>query len=95
MRRKLTEQDDEMSLSSKLEDAVKRYHTTAVVLAILVHFFIFITAILVIVVLKQPLVVFIATHATLQTAAVLNALFGHRIYRKYLTTRLARNIRIS
>ncbi|MEM1943421.1 MAG: hypothetical protein QXO30_08115 [Candidatus Caldarchaeum sp.] len=84
-----------MSLSSKLEDAVKRYQTTSVVLAILVHFFIFITAILVIVVLKQPLVVFIATHATLQTATILNALFGHKVYRKYLTARLARNVRIS
>ncbi|GBC72227.1 hypothetical protein HRbin03_00054 [archaeon HR03] len=63
---------------------MKKYQTTSVVAAILVHFFIFITAIVVIVILKQPLPVFIATHVTLQLLTIFNALFGHRLYRKYL-----------
>lgn len=75
-----------------LDEAVKKYQTTAVVIAILVHFFIFVTAIVVMVVLKQPLPVFVATHVGLQLAAILNALFGHRLYRRYLTAKMNKSI---
>lgn len=84
-----------MALPNRLEEAVKRYQTTSVVIAILVHFFIFLTGIVVLVVLKQPLSVFVLTHATLQLAAIVNALFGHRLYRRYLIAKASRNIRIS
>ncbi|MCS7110437.1 MAG: TMEM165/GDT1 family protein [Candidatus Caldarchaeum sp.] len=78
-----------------IDEAVKRYQTTAVVAAILVHFFIFITAIVVMVVLKQPLPVFIATHVGLQLATILNALFGHRLYRRYLSAKMTKQIVIN
>ncbi|MEM0349175.1 MAG: hypothetical protein QXE96_03345 [Candidatus Caldarchaeum sp.] len=74
---------------------MKRYQTTAVVAAILVHFFIFITAIVVIVILKQPLPVFIATHVTLQILTILNALFGHRLYRKYLLAKKTNRVMVN
>ncbi len=81
-------------MKNALDEAVKKYQTTAVVAAILVHFFIFVTAIVVIVLLKQPLSVFITVHAGLQAATVLNAVFGHKIYRRYLMARLSKNILI-
>jgi len=80
---------------TNIDNAVKRYQTTAVVAAILVHFFIFVTAIIVLVVLKQPLHVFVMTHAVLQLATVLNALFGHRLYRKYLTAKTLKQITVA
>ncbi|MEM2237552.1 MAG: hypothetical protein QXR26_02955 [Candidatus Caldarchaeum sp.] len=83
-----------MAVKTAIDKAVERYQTTAVVAAILVHFFIFITAIVVIVVLKQPLSVFIMTHAGLQAATILNAIFGHKLYRRYLTAKLEKNILI-
>lgn len=84
-----------MKPSNPIDEAVKRYQTTAVVAAILVHFFIFVTAIVVMVVLKQPLPVFVATHVGLQAAAILNALFGHRLYRRYLAAKINRQIVIN
>lgn len=81
--------------SNPIDEAVRRYQTTSVVAAILVHFFIFITAIVVMVVLKQPLQVFVATHVGLQVAAVVNALFGHKLYRRYLTAKLGRKVVIN
>ncbi|MEM0440653.1 MAG: hypothetical protein QW463_03510 [Candidatus Caldarchaeum sp.] len=81
--------------NNPIDEAVKRYQTTAVVIAILVHFFIFITAIMVMVVLKQPLPVFIATHVGLQLAAIINALFGHKLYRRYLLAKLGRKVVIN
>lgn len=78
--------------TNPIESAVKKYQTTSVVAAILVHFFIFVTAIVVMVVLRQPLPVFIATHVTLQAATILNALFGHRLYRKYLKAKLGKKL---
>ncbi|MEM1946471.1 MAG: hypothetical protein QW614_00825 [Candidatus Caldarchaeum sp.] len=77
-----------------IDKAVEKYQTAAVVAAILVHFFIFVTAIVVLVVLRQPLSVFVMTHAGLQAAAILNAIFGHRVYRRYLTAKLEKNILI-
>jgi hypothetical protein len=79
----------------QIENAVKRYQTTAVVAAILVHFFIFVTAIVVLVVLRQPLYVFVMTHAGLQVTAIINALFGHRLYRKYLMAKTLKKISVA
>ena len=77
-------------MSMEVEDRVKRYQSKAIGLAILVHFMIIFTGIITIVVLRQPLLVFIITHATIQGVAIVNAVIGPSIYRRYL---LAKNMR--
>ncbi|HIQ29276.1 MAG TPA: hypothetical protein EYH45_01785 [Candidatus Caldiarchaeum subterraneum] len=77
-----------------IEEAVKRYQTNAVTIAILVHAFIFVTGIITLVVLKQPIWVFALTHGTIQATALANAAFGHRLYRKYLVMKLQNQIKI-
>ncbi|GBC68720.1 hypothetical protein HRbin01_00404 [archaeon HR01] len=79
----------------EIEEKVKKYQTRAVVIAILVHFLIFVTAIVTIVILRQPLIMFILTHATIQAAAVANVIIGPGLYRKYLITSRSRRISIS
>ncbi|MDJ0269797.1 MAG: hypothetical protein NXY59_04490 [Aigarchaeota archaeon] len=80
---------------SQIEDAVKRYQTNAVVLAILVHAFIFVTGIITLVILKQSLLVFALTHGTIQALAILNAAIGPRIYRRYLLMKLRNQLEVS
>ncbi len=71
-------------MSEEIERRVKRYQSRAIVLAILAHFLIILTGIVTLVVLRQPLLVFILTHATIQGAAIANAVIGPGIYRRYL-----------
>ena len=73
-----------MSAEEWIEKAVKRYQTNAVTIAILVHALIFVTGIITLVVMRQPIWVFAITHGTIQALALLNAAFGHRLYRRYL-----------
>ena len=84
-----------MITTKDIEEAVKRYQTHAVTIAILVHAFIFVTGIITLVVLKQSIWVFAITHGTIQAAALLNAAFGHRLYRKYLLMKRQNRINMS
>jgi len=72
----------------QIEEAVKRYQTNAIVIAILTHVLIFFTGILTLVVLQQPLIVFALTHGSIQAAAIANAIVGPKLYRRYLTLRI-------
>lgn len=80
--------------SSEIEEAVKRYQTHAVAIAILVHAFIFVTGIITLVVLKQPVWVFALTHGSIQALAIFNAAFGHRLYRRYLLMKMGNRFRV-
>jgi hypothetical protein len=79
----------------QIEEKVKKYQTRAVGLAILVHFLIFVTAIVTIVILGQPLITFIIIHATIQGLAIANAIVGPGIYRRYLKASHNKRISIS
>ena len=80
--------------SPAIEEAVKRYQTNAVAIAILVHAFIFVTGIITLVVLKQPIWVFALTHGTIQALAILNVAVGHKLYRKYLIMKMQDRVKI-
>jgi hypothetical protein len=82
-------------MSEEIEGRVKRYQSRAIGLAILVHFLIIFTGIVTLVVLRQPLLIFIITHATIQAAAIANAVIGPTIYRRYLLAKSMRRLDIA
>jgi len=84
----------EMS-SRPVDEAVRRYQTHAVAIAILVHAFIFVTGIITLVILQQPLHIFALTHGTIQAAAIVNAAVGPKLYRRYLIMRMRDSISLS
>ncbi|MEM3032287.1 MAG: hypothetical protein QXK39_05180 [Nitrososphaerota archaeon] len=81
-------------MSDEIENMVRKYQTLAVLLAVLIHFMIIFTGFVTLVILRQPLLVFIITHATVQGLAIANAILGPRIYRKYLMARQAKSLNI-
>ncbi|MFB3043370.1 MAG: hypothetical protein ACE1ZC_03735, partial [Nitrososphaerales archaeon] len=63
---------------------VKRYQEISIILAILVHFFVFVSGLGLLVLYSLPLTSFILFHVAAQGLAYVNVVFGPRLYKKML-----------
>jgi hypothetical protein len=69
---------------------VSRYRRFSTLLFILVHALVFINGYILLILLKQPLNIFLAVHASLMALAGLNLFLGPDLYTRYLRRRARR-----